>query len=182
MNYSTFKFFFLVTFIVTIIGCSSNDDSSTESDLSINEFVYDGETYELVTAFITDENTTTDEASDIGINIFNVTNSQTNGTVDNVTRVFFDVEDITLQETTYNEIADYEVAINGSFNAGDYSEGTLLLSDNDPQSTVFASSTTVSIHNITETTIDLSFTFMRNDGKIISGKYNGDLINLNVED
>jgi hypothetical protein len=54
-----------------------------------------------------------------------------------------------------------------------------LLSDDDSNSDVYASSLTVTINDLTATTVDLTFSFTRNDGQVISGNFIGNFINPN---
>ncbi|WP_338731996.1 hypothetical protein [Mangrovimonas cancribranchiae] len=169
-------------FIITLISfsCSSDDDSADNEILRTNNQVsFEGENYPLSTVLIFDENIETDEPSDIGFNLYNKTtneiNSALNGETDltNIVHFYFDFTEVDLQETTYTDILDYSFSINGTLSDGNYDDGTEILSDNDPNSELYASNSVVTINNLTETTVDLSFSFTRNDGQVISGSYNG---------
>ncbi len=170
---------FLLTLLITLVlmACSA-DDGNTIPTENIKKFTFNGETFNLVTAIITDENTTTNEPSEIGIRLFNKTSLESTGDGDlsDITFVYFEVEDVNLQATTYNQIEDYDVSINGSVVNSEFNAGTILLSDNDPESDVYAQSGSVTITNFTAFNIDFTFTFTRNDGQVISGRYNGNYL------
>lgn len=96
--------------------------------------------------------------------------------LNNITKIYFDFSEVELQEKTYIDILDYNISINGSLIDGVFNSGTVLLSDNNPQSNLYAATSSVTINTITENTVDLDFSFTRNDGEVISGKYNGTYI------
>lgn len=165
----------LLTLLFTIIlmGCSPED--STVPEENVNKFTFNDETYDLITAIINDENTTTNDPSDIGITLTNKSNAESvsNVDLDDFTLIFFNLEAITLQNTTYNNIENYDVSINGSVIDSEFNPGTVLLSDDNPESDVYAQSGSVTITNFTAFNIDFTFTFTRTDGQVISGRYNG---------
>jgi hypothetical protein len=170
----------LQTLLFTIVLFSCSPDESTNIQIeNTNQFTFNGEDYNLITVIINDENTTTNDPSEIiGISLFNKTSSEvtSNGDLSDVTFVYFGVEDINLQATTYNEITDYDISINGSVTNSEFNAGTVLLSDSDPQSDVYAQSGSVTITNFTDFNIDFTFTFTRNDGEVITGRYNGNYL------
>jgi len=162
---------------VLLVACSP-EDSTTNSEETTNEFVFNSVTYNLVTAIVTDENTTTNDPSEIGISLFNKSSSEitSNGDLDNVSYVYFDFDDVTIQNRTYNQIDDYDISINGSIVDSEFNPGTILLSDNDSESDVYAQSGLVTVTNFTQYNIAFTFTFTRNDGQVISGSYNGNYL------
>lgn len=177
MNFKTNSFFVLFFSIVLLLSCSSDDSSENNSNPNEdqNEITFNGESYELKSAWVNDENTTDNEPSDIGINLSNKTVSENSSGNDlsNITAVYFDFIDTKLQETTYTDITDYEISVGGTLTNGNFIPGTILLSDSDSNSNIYAANSTVTINNLTTTTVDLTFSFTRNDGQIISGSYNG---------
>ncbi len=182
MKFRTIK---LATFFIASIfisSCSSDDDSSTNVDdnpnVITNKFTFEGQSYELKGASIYDENTSTNEPSDIGFNLYNksITEINNGNDLDNIATIYFDFSEVDLQETTYSEILDYDVSVNGSFTNGNFTPGTVLLSDDNPDADIYAQNSTVTINDLTDSTVDLTFSFTRNDGKTITGNYNGDYI------
>lgn len=159
---------------IALVSCSS-DDTSSIPDETNNEFTFNGTTYNLVSAIIVDENTANNDPSDISISLFNKTSTEITGNNDlsDITYMYFDFQDTTIQNTTYTNIQDYDVSINGTIVNSEFTPGTVLLSDDDPQSDVYAQSGTVTVTNFTQFNIVFTFTFTRNDGQVISGSYNG---------
>ena len=136
--------------------------------------MFNGNSYPLTTAWIEDENTTTDDPSEIGISFFNKTNAEINsGNASGITYMYFDFSEVDLQETTYTNFLDYEVSINSTLVDGNFTSGTILLSDEDIDADEYALSATVTINSLTDTTVDLDFTFTRDDRQVISGSYVG---------
>ena len=168
----------LLTLLFTLIlmACAPEDNSVPVEN--VNKFTFNDETFDLITTIINDENTTTNDPSNIGIRLFNKTSSEAtgNGDLSDLTFVYFNVVDANLQATTYTNIEDYDVSIHGSVVNSEFNAGTVLLSDNDPQSDVYAQSGSVTITNFTTYNIDFTFTFTRNDGAVISGRYNGNYL------
>jgi len=163
---------FTLLFTLVLMSCAPEDNSVPVEN--VNEFTFNTETYDLVTAIINDNSTATNP-SNIGITLTNKSNTESvsNGDIDDFTFVYFDIQAITLQATTYNNIEDYDVSVNGSVVNSVFSPGTVLLSDNDPDADVYAQSGSVIITNFTAFNIDFTFTFTRTDGQVISGRYNG---------
>lgn len=157
-----------------LVSCSA-DDGDGISDETSNEFTFNGVSYNLVSAIITDENTSTNDPSDISISLFNKTSAEItgNGDLNDISFVYFNFEDVTIQNTTYTQIEDYDVSIDGSVVDSEFYHGTVLLSDDDSESDVFAQSASVTVTNFTQFNIAFTFTFTRNDGEIISGSYDG---------
>ena len=181
MNFKTIKFAVLFTVASFISSCSSDDNTDNTPNQPENEVTFNGTSYSITTAWVNDENTTTNDPSEIGVNLSNKTTEEINSGNDltNITRVYFDFDDVTVQETTYAQITDYDFSINGTKTNGVFDAGTVLLSDEDPQSDFYASSASVTINSISESTINLKYTFTRNDGQVISGSYIGNYIDPN---
>jgi len=166
---------YLLLVSIIIFSCKKDDEDNNQSNNIDNHFTYNGDSYELKSLFIIDENTENNDPSDIGFQFSNKTNSEIiNGNdLTDITQVYFDFNGINVQETSYTNLLDFGISIDGNISKGNFTEGTFLLSDNDPNSDIFASNTKLIVNSITDNTIDLNFTFNRNDGKIISGSYNG---------
>ena len=181
MNFKATKLVTLLITIIFFIGCSSDDSSDNASSEKTNEFTFNGQSYELMTAWINDENTTTSDPSDIGFNLFNKSTADINSGNDltGINYIYFDFTEVDLQETTYTDILDYDVSINGTLINGNFSPGTVFLSDDDPNADIYASISTVTISDLTATTVNLTFSFTRNDGKVISGAYSGNYTDPN---
>lgn len=181
MNFKTIKFAVLFTVTIFTSSCSSDDSSDNTPNEPENQVTFNGTSYSLITAWINDENTSTNDPSDIGFNLFNKTTADINSGNDltDITAIYFDFTEVDLQETTYTNILDYDISINGTLTNGNYTPGTILLSDDDSNSDVYASSSTVTINELTATTVDLTFSFTRNDGQVISGSFSGNYIDPN---
>ncbi|MFC0605151.1 hypothetical protein [Winogradskyella pulchriflava] len=172
------KLYYLLTlfFAIIITACSPESNNTTEEET--NEFIVNGVTYNLISAIVTDENTSTNEPSEIGISLFNKTSSEITGNsnLNDISYVYFDFEAVTIQNTTYTQIEDYNISINGTIVDSEFNYGTILLSDNDSESDVYAQSGSVTVTNFTEYNIAFTFTFTRNDGQVISGSYDGNYL------
>ncbi|WP_299522848.1 hypothetical protein [Winogradskyella sp.] len=168
---------------IIVIACSSDDTSSIPNENN-NQFTFNGETYNLTMAIINDENTSTNESSEIGISIFNKSAAELAGNSDltDINFVYFDFDDVSIQNTTYNQIDDYDVSINSSVIDSEFNHGNVLLSDSDSESDVYAQLGSVTITNFTQFNIQFTFTFTRNDGQIISGSYDGNYILPDIND
>ncbi len=162
---------------VFLLACSADDGDGISED-KIQEFVFNGETYNLVTAIISDENTSSNDPSEIGISLFNKTSTEVTGNEDlsDINFVYFNFVDVSIQNTTYNQIEDYDISTNGSVVDSEFNPGTILLSDSDPESDTYAQSGSVTVTNFTEFNIAFTFTFTRNDGQVISGSYDGNYL------
>src|SRR5690606_9663002 len=110
------KLAILFTATIFISSCSSDDSSDNTPDEQVNEVTFNGNSYSLITAWINDENTTTNDPSDIGFNLFNKTTADINSGNDltGITAIYFDFSEVDLQETTYTDILDYDISINGT--------------------------------------------------------------------
>jgi len=181
MNFKTIKLAVLFTATIFISSCSSDDNSDNNQNEPENGITFNGTSYSIITAWINDENTTTNDPSDIGFNLFNKTTADINSGNDltGITAIYFDFSEVELQETTYTDILDYDISINKTLTNSNYTPGTVLLSDDDSNSDIYASSSTVTINDLTATTVDLTFSFTRNDGQVISGNFSGNYIDPN---
>lgn len=158
----------LILAISLFISCSEDE---TGRDLGQNGFSHGDTFYVLNNGFFNDENVLDETPSNLSIILSNVNLVSANA-ISNVSIVYFDFDGVTLQPGTYSNLNDYSIDTGGSFNAeGDYIEGNFLLDST--QSSLSATSSTVTINSIDDNKIDLTFTFTRNDGQIFSGKYVG---------
>jgi len=162
---------------IVFMACTSDDTSSIPNDTD-NQFTFNGETYDLMIAVINDENTSTTGPSEIGISLFNKSATEIAGNADltAINFVHFNIEDVNIQNTTYNQINDYDISINSTVINSEFNHGTVLLSDSDSESDVYAQSGSVTVTNFTPFNIKFTFTFTRNDGQVISGSYDGNYI------
>ena len=170
-------FLLALVFTSVLMSCSSDDDN-TISEENTKEFTFNGETYDLVTAIVSEDDTSTNTGTEFGIRLFNKTSSEitSNSDLDDITFVYFELETANLEATTYTEIDAYDISINGSVVASEFNAGTVLLSANDAESDIYAQSASVTLRNFTTFNIDFTFTFTRNDGQVISGRYNGNYL------
>lgn len=172
---NTFFKTIVAVFAVCILFSCSDDEGVR--DLAKYGFSYNSQFYALNTASYVDENIEDETTvSPLSITLSNV-NLISSNAISNVTKLYFDFDGITLEEGEIAEIQDYTLEIGGSFvpNPEDenfsYVNGTFLLSNSQPGLT--ATEKTVTITELTESTISLTFSFTRADGQIFSGSYSG---------
>lgn len=168
----------LLLFSLFLMGCSADQDNGIAPEAE-NKFIFNGVTYDLISAIITDQNSSSNNPSEIGISLFNKTSSEvtSNTNLDDVSYVYFDFEGENIQNITYNQFNDYDISIDGSFVDDEFNPGTILLSDVDETSDTYAQSGSVTVTNFTQFNIAFTFTFTRNDGQVISGSYDGQYFN-----
>ncbi|WP_178989082.1 hypothetical protein [Winogradskyella schleiferi] len=167
---------FTLLLVLIFTACSPEDNTTIPEDT--NEFIFDGVTYPLTTAIIIDENTSATNPSPIKISLWNKTSSEAtgNGDLEDIALVNFEIEDTNLHVTNYTDIEVYDISINGFIVNSEFSPGTILLSNDDSEADTFAQSSSVNITNFTAYNIVFTFTFMRNDGQVISGSYDGNYL------
>jgi len=163
-------FLFILTFL---LSCSSDDNSET---ITQNGFKFEGIFFEIKTVYINDENTLDSNPSDIGFSLVSKTSSELNSENDlsNINTLYFDFNAVNIEQTTYSEILDYNAKINANRTNGNIVGGTQILSDN--ETSLQATDINITINEITQSTINFSFSFTRNDGKIITGNYSGNYL------
>lgn len=159
---------------IALVSCSS-DDTSSIPDEANKEFTFNGNTYNLMSAIIVDENTTNSDPGDISISLFNKNSAEITSNTDlsDISYVNFKITDTNIQNTTYSQIDNYDISINSSIVNSEFTPGTVLLADDDSQSDVYAQSGSVTVTNFTQFNIVFTFTFTRNDGQVITGSYDG---------
>ena len=163
----------ILLFSILMLSCSSDDNSG---DSNQNGFTYNGTFYEVKTVFINDENTADNNPSDISFNLVNKTISEISSENDlsNISSLYFDFNDVNVEETTYTNILDYNAKINSNRTSGNIVGGTEILSDNNTD--LQATNINITINSITSTTVNFSFSFTKANGQIISGQYNGNYL------
>jgi len=141
-----------------------------------NGFTFNGQFYAMNFLYVNDENGSDNPASgDIGIiladkDILNLENSP------EVDFVYLDVNDVALQQTTYQNFSDYDVYVDSPFVNGQIQPATTLFDDNNEALKATASSVTIS--SITNTQITITFLLTRADGHVLTGYYNGAYSNI----
>ena len=176
-----FKVASVALFSTILFSCS---DDEANRDLAKYGFEYGSQFYALNTASFEDENIE-DEVTpgNLSIVLSNVDLTNFN-IVSNITKLKFDFPGIILEEGTITEFTNYSLQIECGYtqNATDegytFNDGNFLLSST--ISGMNATETTMTINSIGEDTIDLTFSFTRADGQIISGKYIGLYTDISV--
>ncbi|MCY1482324.1 hypothetical protein D3C87_62640 [compost metagenome] len=164
----------VVPFLAVFLFLSCSDDDGRT--LGENGFTFNGAFHVLNNAFVTDDNIVDENPSTISIVLSNVNLSDSTA-VSNISKVYFDFNGVNLEPGTLTDIPNYSIETGGAFvqNAEDedftYTNGTFLLKSSDPGLT--ATEKTVTINSVTETKVDLTFSFTRADGQTFTGKYNG---------
>lgn len=162
-----------------LFSCGS-DDTPTETPITPtpqqNGFNYNGNFYEIKTVYINDENTSDNNPSDIGFSFINKTSTEINGSNDlsQIAIINFDYNAVNVQSGTFTNVLDYDASINKNRVSGTFDSGTSILDDN--VSNLQASNITFTVNSITSTTVNMTFSFTRTDGQVISGNYNGNYL------
>lgn len=165
--------FCLLTLMVIVLSSCAKKESITEPK---NGMTINGAFHPFETLWIHDENMDNNVASDIGFRFFNISDSEIQSGVEKtgVTQLYFDILDTSLKQKMYSEVLDYKLEVNGKLENLKYTNGTVLLFDEDLK--LHASSTTVSIEKISGDQIELNFSFVRKDGQTYSGYYKGKFV------
>ena len=164
----------ILLFLILLLSCNSDDNAQNPiQNQNQNGYTFNGTFYEVKTVYITDENTTNNNPSDIGFNLFNKTSSEINSANDlsDFARLYFDFNAVNVEQTTYTNILDYSARVNANRINGNIAGGTEILSDN--ELTLQSNNINITINNITATMVNFTFSFTRTDGQIIFGQYNG---------
>lgn len=162
-----------VSFVCLFISCSEDEGNR---NLGQNGFTANSVFYVLNNSIVKDDNIVDEVPSDISVTLSNV-NLMDSTAVSNITKLHFKFNGIALEPGTITAIPEYSIETLGAFvqNTEDedytYVDGTFLL--NSSQAGLMATETSVTINSITDTKIDLNFTFTRSDGEIFSGIYSG---------
>ena len=157
----------LIGFIT--LSCSSDDDSNNGTENS-NGFSFNETFYSTQFAFVNDENIVDNTSSDISIILSNVDLFQTTQS-SGVNFIFFDFKAVTIETGTITEFPDYRILENADLNNLQVDGGNTILDDT--QNGFMTTASSVTIYTISETNIDFDFTFTREDGEIINGRYSG---------
>jgi hypothetical protein len=74
------------------------------------------------------------------------------------------------------DVSEYEVILDATINAGELNEGIVVLEDD--SATMSATTIDATIHSITDTFLDISITFLRQDDVEIKVSYSGTYFSL----
>jgi hypothetical protein len=161
-----------ILFSFLIASCSSNDDSENNSNGGFN---IGGVYYNTPYAYINDENTQTNAPSDLAIILSNkdLTPDEIASGI-NIMYVDYSGVDFT---TGAKDLLNYRITENASRSGGFITGGIRLLEDNFG-SNVNATQISFTINAITSTTLDIEFSFTREDGTLITGSYSGNYTNV----
>lgn len=165
-----FKSLFILCVLSMTIACSSDDDnnSNTQNILKVGD-----ETYPIASAFIETRNDNTI------LNFQNKSESEVMNFIENgVTLNDFNYSSVLINQSPLasgmyglTEITEYEVILDATLNEGELNEGIVVLEDD--SATISATAIDATIHSITDTFIDISITFLRQDGEEIKISYSG---------
>ena len=170
-----FKSLFILCVLSMTIACSSDDDnnSNTQNILKVGD-----ETYPIASVFIETRNDNTI------LNFQNKSESELMNAIENgVTLNDFNYSYVLINQNplTYGiygitEVIEYEVILDATINAGELNEGIVVLEDD--STTMSATTIDATIHSITDTFLDVSITFLRQDGVEIKVSYSGTYFSL----
>jgi hypothetical protein len=159
--------------ISLFISCSEDEDGR---DLGKNGFSNNETFYVLNNAFVNDEDALDSLPAGIAVTLSNV-NLADSSAVSNVSKLYFKYNDINLAPGEITTISDYYLEVGGKFefNSIDstytYTNGTYLLNSAQPGLT--ATDKNVTINSVDDNNFNVSFSFIRSDGQVFTGKYNG---------
>lgn len=165
------KNLFLGLFLLIILASCSGDDGATiENKLTIGDGVYS-----LQSLQIRNENGDfpIEPAADIEFALSNKTfaDIDAGGDLSDILDVYFDFRELELKEGDYTAILDYNIYVGGTIVNGEYTRGIEIINDRTEGSRL--QSAEVSISNLSESSMLLKFTFIREDGLKIEGIYEG---------
>lgn len=157
------------------IACSSDDDnnSNTQNILKVGD-----ETYPISSVFVETRNDNTI------LNFQNKSESELMNAIENgVTLNDFNYSYVLINQNPLTsgiygitEVIEYEVILDATINAGELNEGIVVLEDD--SATISATAIDATIHSITDTFLDVSITFLRQDGVEIKASYSGTYFNF----
>lgn len=170
---------FMLCVLSMTISCSSDDDnnSNTQNVLTVGEGVYP-----IRSVFIETRNDNTI------LNFQNKSESELMNAIENgVTLNDFNYSYVLINQNPLTSgmydnanINEYEVILDATINAGELNEGIVVLEDD--SATISATAIDATIHNITDTFLDISITFLRQDGVEIKASYSGTYFSLSDND
>lgn len=161
----------ILAFLIT--ACSSNNEpegNSNNGGFSIGSIYYS-----TPYVYINDENTQTNHPSDLAIILSNK-DLTPDEIASGINYMYVDYRGIDF-DTGTKDLLNYRITENASRSGGLIYGGTRLLEDNFG-STVNATQISFTINTITSTTLDVEFSFTREDGTVITGSYSGSYVNV----
>jgi len=166
----------VLTFILA--SCSS----STTEDLNTNGFAVDGLFYPTNTVYVDaldfeqNPNGTTEDAVTIILASDSYLNSPV--TIDPLDYVMLKLDMTNLAQQPNVSLFNYYVGIDAYSNAGVPMDAITLLWQYSSNLNLTAIEKNVTINYVTPSQIDITYSFRRMDGKLITGQYVGPYINL----
>lgn len=156
--------------ILVTLSCSSDDDNNNDSQ---NALVIGDNAYPIASVFIETRNENTI------LNFQNKSESELinaieNGvTLNNFNYSYVLVNQNPLTSGSYGnaEVTEYEFILDATLDGGELNDGEFVLEDG--SSTLSANTIDATIHSITDTFIDMTITFLRQDGVEIKASYKG---------
>ncbi|WP_040282766.1 hypothetical protein [Psychroserpens damuponensis] len=150
---------------LVIFSCSSNDDNGNLANGNQNGFNFNGNFYSTQNAFVDDE------PDYISINLSNINPYQPTQTT-GINFVNIEFLGTSIETGTITDITNYRIVENAEYLDDSFiALGTTII--NRIQDGFTITSGTVTINFISETNIDFTFTFTREDGEIVNGSYSG---------
>lgn len=162
--------------VLFIFSCSTNGNDDKEKNNSDNGFHIGNKFFNTPHVYLNDENTNTDDPSDLAIILSNkylLVESIESG----IDYLYVDYRGINF-DTGEKELWDYRMTENAS-RANNFMQGGTRLLDNAYNSNLNATQISFIINTLSATNIDLEYSFTREDGELINGKYSGEYININ---
>lgn len=170
------NFTYTILIALFILSCSTNDNDDKNDNN--DGFQIGNKYFNTPHVYLNDENTSTNDPSDLAIILSNkyllVENIESG-----VDYLYIDYRGVDF-EIGEKELLDYRITENASRKNNLMNGGTRLL-DNAYNSGLNATQISFEINSLSSTDIDLEYSFTREDGVIISGNYSGEYINVSDE-
>ena len=139
--------------------------------------MFEEEFYSTNFAYFQDDNTVNDEPQEIAIILGNVdllNTNQDNG----VNFIYFEVFQANLEIGTLSSLDEYEIFYNTSVNNQNINRDNGITVLKEDVNGIMATSVTVNIKEFSDTNLNMDYSFTREDGKKVTGVYNGTYTDL----
>ncbi|MFD1095598.1 hypothetical protein [Salegentibacter chungangensis] len=166
------KALLLLILLIPFLSCSPEEETTGGNNQPKNGFNFEGEFYPTDFAYFRDDNTVDDEPQEIAIVLGNIDflkDSQDSG----VNFIYLEVFQATLETGTLSSLNEYGIYYNTAFRDSKIDEETGEMVLNDDLNGGKARSIAVNIIEFTASRLHMEFSFTREDGKTVTGTYNG---------
>lgn len=168
------KIIFALFIGVLFVSCSSDDDTTSAPEF-VNLFEFDNSTSAIGIGYFVSSESDANEEGIISVILTNTSANTING--ENVNVVSFKIAATQLQNIDYSHsVLDYEIIRNASIIDEVLSGGEIILTTQ--ENGFEAIDGLLTINSFQNSNIDLDFSFVREDNKIVTGDFSGFLNDL----